>query len=237
MDENALVFLTGGGRSGKSLLGRCLAAHLRISRFFAPERDAKHGHDEGQYVQSVYPSNDALGNPGAFGWHPKARTDETHPLATEETRRHLLEAWRPYWDATCPFLLETSPPNVLRTRFLQAVFGQTYFIHVLRHPLAVSYETGDEWRGDERRFRVDELLEHWLFCNEQFIQDRPHLENTHVVNYEALVDRPQATLNEIYAFLGVEPVPVAHEMKQCVNENSFRRWMRSSDRWGTFRYR
>ena len=39
------------------------------------------------------------------------------------------------------FLLEKSPPNIIRTRFLQAMFPNSYFINIKRHPIATSLAT------------------------------------------------------------------------------------------------
>ncbi len=218
--EHRFIFIGGLPRSGKTLLGSCLAEHPEISRLLNAGHEDEEGYDEGQFLQSVYRSHKAFGVVGTFGYHPDVRMDETHSLVTHENARRLFDAWAPHWDLSCPFLLETSPPNLLRMRFLQALFPETYFVCVLRHPLAASYET-TKWRAR----RIDRLLDHWLFCYEQFERDRVHLRNVHVVKYEALAADPQAVLQGVYHFLGLGPVPVSQEVRSGENEKYFRRWL------------
>jgi hypothetical protein len=219
MNDHAFVFVVGLHRSGKSLLGRFLGEHPEVSSFFNPDHEGAEGHDEGQHAQSVYRPASAFGGPGAFGHHPEAWRDETHPLATAETGARLFDAWRSCWDERCPFLLETSPLNLARTRFLQAIFPETYFLCVLRHPVAVSYETA-EWNG----LRIDHLLDHWLTCHERFENDCRHLENVLSIKYERFVKAPQSCFDEVCSFLGVERQPAAHEIKAEANVEYFRKW-------------
>ena len=120
MTVAGLVFVGGLHRSGTTLLARCLAAHPAIaglSRTGVPE-------DEGQHLQDVLPTAQAMGGPGRFALRPEAHLTESSPLVSRDARERLLRAWEPYWDRTRPLLLEKSPPNLLRTRFLQALFAQ-----------------------------------------------------------------------------------------------------------------
>jgi hypothetical protein len=60
---------------------------------------------------------------------------------TPENRQKLFEEWSRYWDVSKPYLLEKSPPNLIRTRFLQAMFPSSYFVVLLRHPIPVALAT------------------------------------------------------------------------------------------------
>ncbi len=136
-NEKQFIFVVGLHRSGTSLLHAILREHPAISGF----RDTGVPEDEGQHLQTVLPTGLELGGPGRFAFHPDAYMDEHHPLASEKTARLLWEAWRPYWDVSRPYLIEKSPPNLLRTRFLQKLFPNSWFIAILRHPIAVAYAT------------------------------------------------------------------------------------------------
>src|SRR5204863_5837347 len=97
--------------------------------------------DEGQFLQKVYPPGAAMGGPALFGFHPHAHLTEGSPLATPANGKRLFRAWKKFWDLGQPVLLEKSPPNLLRTRFLQALFPESSFVVLIRDPVAVSFAT------------------------------------------------------------------------------------------------
>lgn len=223
-----LVFVCGLHRSGTSVLHRSLRDHPDISGF----HDTPSPEDEGMHLQTVYPPSGRYGGAGAFGFHPEAHLTESSPLVTEANREQLFREWSPYWDLSRTYLLEKSPPNLIRTRFLQAMFPESSFVVVLRHPLAVSYAT----KAWYRRYRVDwrrlpGILEHWLVCHELFRADRPNLERSCVLKYEEFVAAPQDTVDRVYGFLGVPSRPVEQEVTTAINERYFARWRHDASRW------
>jgi hypothetical protein len=216
MEGQQLVFLAGLHRSGTTLLARLLAAHPEISGFSGTGVPA----DEGQHLQHVYPAAAAYGGPGRFGFAPESHVTEASPLASEESARAILEQWSPHWDLGRPVLLEKSPPNLLKTRFLQALFPGSAFVVIVRHPIPVSIPTA-KWRGTRR---YDRLLAHWLRCHALFEADRERLGRVHVLTYEQLVRDPAGVLDGIFEFLGLEPIPPGEPVKAGANERYFRQW-------------
>ncbi len=216
MEEHQLVFLAGLHRSGTTLLARLLSAHPAISGFSGTGVPA----DEGQHLQSVYPAAAVYGGPGRFGFAPESHLTEASPLASQENARAIFEEWSPHWDLSRPVLLEKSPPNLLKTRFLQALFPGSAFVVVLRHPIPVSLATA-RWRRTRRYHR---LLEHWLRCHALFEVDRDGLERVHVIQYEQLVRDPVGVLRGIFEFLELEPVPPGEAVEAGANERYFEQW-------------
>jgi hypothetical protein len=214
--EHRIVFLAGLHRSGTTLLARLLAAHPEVSGFTGTGVPA----DEGQHLQTVYPPAKVYGGPGRFGFAPEAHLTERDPRVGEQTARALFEQWAPHWDLERPLLVEKSPPNLLKTRFLQALFPAAAFVVVLRHPIPVSLATAT-WRRTRRYHR---LLEHWLHCHELFAADRERLERVHVLRYERLVHEPAAVLGETFSFLGLDPIPPSTPVQAGADEVYFRRW-------------
>jgi hypothetical protein len=216
VDGHQLVFVGGLHRSGTTLLARLLAAHPSISGFAGTGVPA----DEGQHVQTVYPPAKVYGGPGRFGFSPEAHLTERSELVSEASARQLFDEWSRYWDLARPVLLEKSPPNLLKTRFLQALFPGAAFVILVRHPIAVSLATA-KWRGTRRYHR---LLHHWLRCHELFAADQPKLERVHVVRYESFVREPESCVAGVLAFLGLDPCPLSEPVEAGSDEAYFQRW-------------
>ena len=121
--------------------------------------------------------------------------------------------------------MEKSPPTILKTRFLQALFPDSYFIVILRHPVANAYAT-QKWSETG----IYSLFEHWLACHEIFHRDKQHLKNVLVLKYEDFVKEPDAYLEKIYGFLGIPGHPRTVEVRSNVNERYFALWQSAIDR-------
>lgn len=219
MGEKKFIFVNGLHRSGTSLLFKSLREHPQISGFKGtgvPE-------DEGQHLQSVYPPATVYGGPGRFGFHPSSYLNETSELISLDNKKKLFSEWSRYWNLEKPFLMEKSPPNIIRSRFLQALYPQSYFITILRHPIAVSYAT-QKFIKNPLYYPLYSLLEHWLVCHERFELDRKYLHKSLVIKYEDFVAAPQTTINNIYAFLDINSISLNKEVNLNVNNKYFLKW-------------
>ena len=220
MKGKKFVFLGGLHRSGTSLLHELVREHPEVSGFGGtgvPE-------DEGQHLQSVYPAAKVFGGAGNFGFDARSFMDENHPLVSMETAERLYGEWARYWDTTRDVLVEKSPPNLVRTRFLQALFPNSDFIVILRHPIAVSYAT-IKWN----KTRVESLLEHSLICYERFLHDLDYLNRVYVLRYEDFVANPTAFFADLLKFIGLPPIPLAKDVRANLNERYFRMWSRDTN--------
>ena len=193
-----------------------LRKHSQISGF----RNTGVPMDEGQHLQSVYPADRAHGGPGWFGFDRAAHLTETSPLVTEGNRERLLTDWARYWDTRKPFLLEKSPPNLIRTRFLQALFPRSRFIIIRRHPVAVVLATV-KWS----RNSLWSLFSHWITCHQIWRQDRRFISNYIELTYEDLINDPAGEMGRIYTFLGIDPpdTPLSG-IDPFLNQRYFQMW-------------
>jgi hypothetical protein len=208
------IFLCGLHRSGTTPLFRILREHPQISGF----RNTGVPEDEGQHLQGIYPPARAFGGPGWFGFDPAAHLTNDSELVTLNNKQALFEQWSKHWDLSREYLLEKSPPNLIRARFLQAFFPSSYFIVILRHPIAVSMATL-KWS----RSSLDSLLEHWVHCHRLFESDRSHLKRVLVIRYEDLIRASLPTLEQICSFLRLHP-PAVGQLDPNGNERYFAAW-------------
>src|SRR4051794_28419888 len=144
---------------------------------------------------------------------------EDHPLATEANRDKLISEWGEYWNLDRRVLVEKSPPNLLKLRFLQELFPDATFVVIMRHPIAVSYAT-QKW--SETSF--ESLLEHWLVCHEIFLQDASRIRKLMLTRYEAFVSDPAGVVGRIQERLGLSPSAAAFKARTGINDDYFKRW-------------
>jgi Sulfotransferase family len=218
--QQHLIFIAGLHRSGTSLLHELFRSHPSISGFSntgVPE-------DEGQHLQTVFPSARQFGGPGRFGFNPESFMDEHHPLATPNNAKRLFLEWSQYWDLSKPYLTEKSPPNIVRTRFLQSLFTECSFVVILRHPIAVAYAT-QRWAQTP----IPSLLDHTLLCYERFQADMPFLRRLYVLRYEEFVLAPSAHLMKLAEWLGIGTFECLQAVRQRVNDHYFASWRRGFD--------
>ncbi len=215
-----MIFVCGLHRSGTSLLTKVLQRCEDIRGF-----ERTHAiEDEGQHLQSVYPPDGEFGGPGAFGFAPEAHLTESSNL-TEPKRRKLARQWSRYLSSNKKYYLEKSPPNLLKTRFLQTVFPNSKFIIVKRHPIAVSLAT-KKWN----KSWLPSLIRHWVHCHEIWERDREYIKEYLEIKYEDFTNDSSHTLDIIGQFVGLENLDdrclpdSEHEIKTGVNEKYFSLW-------------
>ncbi len=181
--------------------------------------------DEGQHLQTIYPTARVFGGPGRFGFDKASFIDDQHPLATLKNSEKLFLEWSNYWDLTKRYLLEQSPPNLVRTRFLQKIFPNSRFIIILRHPIAVAYATMETYGNKMgRKFDIPCLIEHSLCCYERFRKDMHFLNMVYVIRYEDFILEPHRHVQVLLEWIGVEPFEFQNNIQTNFNDKYFTLW-------------
>jgi Sulfotransferase family len=194
VSDTCFVFLCGLHRSGTSLLHRILRGVEEVTSFAhtgVPE-------DEGQHLQTVIASARELGGPGLFAFDDRAHLTERDTEALGEGAGLLKREWGAYLDLSRPFAIEKSPPNIIRSRFFQALFPNSAFVFLTRHPIPVALATAAKWGVEPAR-----AFEHWGRAHEIMLEDLPHLKRVFRITYEDLAADPRACLEPLVAGLGL----------------------------------
>ena len=208
------VFLGGLHRSGTSMLNKILMKHPDISGF----EDTGAPEDEGQHLQTVYLPARAHGGPGRFAFDRLARLTEQSDLVNSKNRKQLINEWGRYYDFDAPVLIEKSPPNIIRTRFLQALFPNSSFVILVRNPIPVAYST-------LRRVNTSivELLCHWTIAHRILLGDLSRLRRVFLLRYEDFVENPSYWLDCLQAFIGIEHSDIDADVSD-LNKKYFFQW-------------
>jgi hypothetical protein len=213
--EHHFIFIGGLHRSGTTALRRMVQSHPLVSGFSSTGVDE----DEGQFLQSVYPTDAYFGGPGVFGLHPEARMTEKSPLCPAAKERLFYE-WAPYWDLSKPFLIEKTPGNLIRSRFLQKIFPNSTFIFITRHPAACALATL-KWQS---RVSPTGMIKHWINCHNMFAEDQFYLRRKMLITYEELCRYPQQTMELISQYIGISANMATDFFDNGLNDRYFAQW-------------
>jgi len=129
--------------------------------------------------------------------------------------------WGAYLDLGRPFIVEKSPPNLIRSRYFQALFPGARFVFIVRHPIPVSLAT-EKWA----RTTHLELMLHWHVAHLLMLRDIASLDHAIVVRYEDMVEIFADKLAEISTFIGLDKFNSKESMSDQ-SEKYFARWERA----------
>jgi hypothetical protein len=199
------VFIVGCYNSGTTLLHDMLAAHPSVGSMPF----------EGQFYtdQLVVPRD--LGLPRLWALAPE------HFRLTESSESGInLNRLKRQWGAHYnhprrPVLLEKTPTNAARTRWLQRHFANAHFIAIVRNGYAVA-------EGIRRKAKhpLDVAARQWAVSNRILFEDFDHLDRQLIVRYEDLVEDATAELLRISEFLGIDPSHFKHGRTWKIHEQN-----------------
>ena len=216
VDDRTFVFIGGLHRSGTSILHRLLCEHPDTSGF----EETGVPEDEGQHLQSVFEPAYIHGGPGEFAFHSEAHLTEESSLISTANRDRLLCEWGAYYDLERPVLLEKSPPNLIRSRFLRRMLPGSKFVFIVRHPIAVALAT-EKWSDNS----IADLILHWHRAYSIMLRDIENTGDCLVMRYEDLVKTPADCLERVCRLAGLQPFEPAESVVDH-NQKYFLEWRR-----------
>ena len=187
VDGHFWLFVLGLNNSGTTLVVDLLKSHPAIRCL----------PNEGQYLTGALPLPRSFGVPRNFA----RRLDVFHwtENSDPEPARRVKYDWSYYYESRPGILLEKSPPNSLRSRWLQMHFRPSRFVAIVRHPYAVC-------EGIRRRegTTIEEAALHWVVAHECMLDDFTHLHNYILMRYEDLCQHPEENLEKLENFLDLD---------------------------------
>lgn len=195
--DNTWVFIVGCYNSGTTLLSEILGNHPSISALTT----------EGHFITDQFIQDYKIGLPRMW-----VEREDLFCLTENDTGPdpiRLKKEWAMRLDTRKPILLEKSPPNSAKTRWLQEHFKNSKFIGIIRNPYAVS-------EGITRKANPTHLIDswpiemsanQWLRSNTILKNDSKHLKSFQWISYEDFTEDTQATLKKITDFIGIEEFP------------------------------
>lgn len=99
---------------------------------------------------------------------------------------YIKTVWHRYWDESKFYLVEKSPPNLVRSKLIEENFNQPLFIISVRNPYAHCEGLIRRRNGwDEKK-----AVEFCIFCLKEQMKNSQILKNTIVTTYEDFCDHP-----------------------------------------------
>lgn len=180
------LFVIGVNNSGTTLLAKMLETHPELK--VMPQ--------EGQLLTDALPRPDVLGvvriwteRLDAFRW-----TRDSAGACVDDVKK----SWRPYFPTTQKYLVEKSPPNTVRSLWLQEHFVPSSFIAIVRNPYAVC-------EGIRRRnqYSLQRAAIHWVTANQIMLEDMKLLRRCVFLKYEDLTSDVPGSMEKLRYFLGL----------------------------------
>jgi hypothetical protein len=182
------IFIIGCNNSGTTLLYEMLGLHSEIT--LLPH--------EGQYLTRLLPLPATAGCPRV--WTERL---DVFRLTEEDDGvdgDRLVFDWVSQAERPLRRLIaEKSPPNTLRSRWLQKVFPAAAFIAIVRSGYAVA-------EGVRRRqgYDLERCAQHWSLANHLMLEDAERLERFLLVRYEDLLGDFTGVAESIATFLQID---------------------------------
>lgn len=182
------VFIAGCSNSGTTLLHAILSAHPLIGTL----------PDEGQFCTNQLPLARNTGPDRLWALPPKKLYLDEKGDPRIDVRKVKKQWASKYNDVKRPVLLEKSPPNTVRLRWLQENFPNAYFIGIHRNGYTVA-------EGIRRKagHMVDLGARQWANANHILLEDLQKMQRKMLISYESLTEDTEESIQKICQFIGI----------------------------------
>jgi hypothetical protein len=187
------LFLVGCYNSGTTLLAEILGQHRSISALPT----------EGHFITDQFVKDFDIGLPRM--WVEREDLFRLNENDEGPDVIRIKKEWAMRLDCSKPVLLEKSPPNSAKVRWIQKHFENAHFVGIIRNGYAVA--EGISRKGDPRHidsgWPIDMSARQWARSNELLLEDSKALKKFMWISYEELTEDTGRVLNDICRFVGV----------------------------------
>jgi hypothetical protein len=157
---------------------------------------------EGQYLTDQLPSDHELGLSRMW-----VQREDLYRLTEEDKGPdpdRIKREWGMRLDQSRPILLEKTPANAARTRWLQKHFENAFFIGVVRNGYAVAEGITRKAKPIHSRngWSIEQAAYQWARSNYILKEDSTYLEHFMWIKYEDLAENPEKEIDRVLEFLG-----------------------------------
>ena len=126
--------------------------------------------------------------------------------------KRLKRQWgAKYNDPYRPVLIEKTPTNAARLRWLQKHFENAHFIGIVRNGYAVA-----EGIHRKRGHSLELSARQWAKSNEIMLNDFCFLYKKKLIYYEKLTESPDRAMSEIFDFIGLDRTVISISPKNKI---------------------
>lgn len=187
------LFVVGCYNSGTTLLAEMLSRHPNISGLPT----------EGHFITDQFTKDYEVGLPRMWAGREELFRLTENDHGPDPIR--VKKEWGMRFDLSKPVLLEKSPPNTVRARWLNQHFSPAFFVAIVRNGYAVA--EGISRKGNPMHLRdgwpIEQSALQWRRSVEVLEDDSAYLENFIWMKYEDFVHDPEAELQRITEFVGI----------------------------------
>jgi len=108
----------------------------------------------------------------------------------------IKNEWLKYWDQTASYLLDKSPPNIIRAFEIEKIFNKPYFIILIRNPYVLA-----ENLMRKNNSSCEVAAKFSIQCLKYQMHNYQKLENKILIYYEELTNNIKHEVDRIYEFL------------------------------------
>jgi hypothetical protein len=187
------VFVVGCYNSGTTLLSEVLGTHHKISSLPT----------EGQYLTDQFPSDHKIGL--SRMWVQREDLYRLNENDEGPDVNRLKKEWAMRFNLTKPILLEKTPANSARIRWLEKNFENAYFVGIVRNGYAASEGISRKAQPIHLKsgWSIEQAAYQWYRSNHLLLEDSKHVNNFMWMKYEDFTADPQKEINRVMDFLGL----------------------------------
>jgi len=190
------VFVVGCYNSGTTLLRKILGSHPQINALSA----------EGQYLTDQLPSDHEIGL--SRMWVKREDIYRLTEMDEGPDVTRIKKEWGMRLEGSGSLILDQTPANAARTRWIQKNFNNSYFIGMIRDGYAVSEGISRKANPvhSKNGWSLKDAAYQWSRSNEILLEDSDRLDNFAWCKYEDLTENPSVEIKRLTSFLGITDI-------------------------------